>query len=128
MADIDPGIGRIAKLIRQLDTPIDGVRRKAFAALECTMESERFKWVDVSNAIEKTVKCFTEAEMQELVQARRADAIEDGIKIGMARASNGGSTNDHLTLPSPAEMAEFCQARQRMLKDDAQRKFIDEMV
>jgi len=33
-----------------------------------------------------------------------------------------------MTLPDPLEMAEFCQQHSSLLKDDAQRRFIDEMV
>ena len=42
--------------------------------------------------------------MQEFAQAARAEGVEAGIKIGMARASNGsGNANGHLTLPKPSE-------------------------
>jgi hypothetical protein len=37
-------------------------------------------------------------------------------------------SNGHFTLPSPTEMADFCETRRNWLKDDAQRKFIEEMV
>ena len=48
--------------------------------------------------------------MQEFAQAARAEGVEAGIKMGMARASNG-SGNGHLTLPKPSEMAEYCHDR-----------------
>ena len=56
----------------------------------------------------------------------RAEGVEAGIKIGLARASNGGG-NGHLTLPKPVEMAEYCHERLGRLKDDKQRDFIGEM-
>ena len=47
--------------------------------------------------------------MQEFAQAARAEGVETGIKMGMARASNGG--NGQLTLPKPSEMAQYCHDR-----------------
>jgi hypothetical protein len=133
VAEIDPGIKRIAKLIRQLDTPIDGVRRKAFTALESTMQTERVKWVDISNAIEHEAEHkqddgkYTEAEMQEFAAAARAEGVEAGIKIGAARAGNG-TANGHTMLPKPCEMAEYCHDRLSQLKDTKQRDFVDDML
>ena len=43
---------------------------------------------------------YAESEMQEFAQASRAEGIEAGIRMGMARVSNG-SGNGHPTLPSP---------------------------
>ena len=64
--------------------------------------------------------------MQEFAQASRAEGVKTGIKIGMARASNGGR-NGHLNLPKPFEMAEFCHDRLGRLKDDKQREFVTDM-
>jgi hypothetical protein len=108
----------------------NNVRRTAFAKLERFMQSEGISWSDVGNWVEHTAQDdgkYTEAEMQEFAQVARAEGVEAGKKIGMAHASNG-SGNGHLTLPSPVEMADFCQARRGQLKDDNQRKFIDDMV
>ena len=56
----------------------------------------------------------------------RAEGVEAGIKIGMARASNGGG-NGHIMLPEPSEMAEYCHERLSRLKDDKQRDFVSDM-
>ena len=46
----------------------------------------------------------------------------------MARKSNGnGKNNGHITLPQPAEMAEFCHDRLSRLKDDKQREFVSDI-
>jgi hypothetical protein len=127
VADLGPNKKRIAKLIRMLGSS-GGERRSAFAALERTMQSENISWSDIGNAIEEGGEGkYSESELQEYGQALRAEGVEAGIKIGMMRVSNGGG-NGHLTLPSPAEMADFCHTRRGHLKDDNQRRFIDEMV
>src|SRR5262245_23647937 len=110
-----------------------GERRNAFAALERVMHSGSITWTDIGDTIEleRDESKYTEAEMQEFGQAARAEGVEAGIKIGLARANNGsgnGKGNGHLTLPPPAEMADHCRAHRRQLKDDGQREFIDEMV
>ena len=128
---VDPNRKRIADLIRMLGSDNVGERRNAWTLLEHSMQTKGVSWTDIGDTFEGGGGDgkYTEAEMQELALASRAEGVEEGIKIGMVRAANGsGNANGHLTLPSPAEMAEFCQARQRMLKDDAQREFIDEMV
>ena len=108
-----------------------GERRNAFAALERIMQSEGVSWTDIGDLVEHGNACdeskYSEAEMQEFAQAARAEGIEAGIKIGATRAGSG-SGNGHLTLPSPAVMADFCQARRGQLKDDNQRKFIADMI
>jgi hypothetical protein len=106
-------VKRIAQLVRMLGSS-GNERRVAFAALERTMQNE--------GADGK----YTEEELQEYGQALRAEGVEAGIKIGQARASNGGG-NGHLMLPSPAEMAGFCYGRRGQLKDDKQREFINDM-
>ncbi len=113
-----------------LSSGTDGERRNAFAALLRTFQSEGVDWCDIGNVVDPDPEDdgkYTEAEMQEYGQAARAEGIEAGIKIGLARAANGNG-NGGLTLPPPGDMAEFCAARRRQLKDDNQRKFIDEMV
>ena len=67
---------------------------------------------------------YTEAELQDIGQAQRAEGVEAGIKIGMARKSNG---NGHITLPEPSEMAEYCHDRLSRLKDDKQREFVSDI-
>jgi hypothetical protein len=129
--DLDPNKRRIVHLFCMLSSS-GGERRNAFAALERTMQSEGMSWSDIGNAIECGFKHddgkFTEAEVQEFGQAMRAEGLAAGIAVGLARAASNGSGNGHLTLPPPVEMADFCAARRPRLKDDAQRKFIDEMV
>jgi hypothetical protein len=130
VADFGPNKKKIAQLLRMLNST-GGERRNAFAALERLLQSAGISWSDLGNWIEHGAECndgkFTEAELQEFGQAMRAEGVEAGIKVGLARASNG-SGNGHITLPSPGEMADFCAAQRGRLKDDNQRKFIDEMV
>jgi hypothetical protein len=104
-----------------------GERRNAFAALERTMQSEGVTWTDIGDAIEEGGNDrYSEAEMQELAQAARAEGVETGIKIGQARAQ-GNSGNGQLMLPSPPEMAEYCNDRLARLKDDRQRDFVSDI-
>jgi hypothetical protein len=122
---------RIAQLVRLFSTAVRGERASAWQALVRTMDSENISWSDVGNWIEHGgAKCtdgkYTEAEMGEFGQVMRAEGVEAGIKIGMARAGNGGG-NGQLTLPKPAEMAEYCHQRAGQLKDDKQRDFISDM-
>jgi hypothetical protein len=124
VADLGPNKKRIAQLFRMLGSS-GGERRNAWSVLERVMRGEGISWTDIGDVIE--LGKYTENEMQEYSQFARAEGVEAGIKIGMARASNGGG-NGQLTLPSPAEMADFCHARRGQLKDDSQREFIDEMV
>src|SRR6516165_3090431 len=110
----------------------DGERRNAFTALERSMQSAGVGWTDLGNAIEHGgAECndgkYTEAEMLAFAQAARAEGVEAGIQIGLARAGNGGG-NGQLTLPNPAQMAEYCHQRAGQLKDDKQREFIDDIV
>jgi hypothetical protein len=109
-----------------------GERRNAFAALERVMQGEGVNWSDIGNAIERDGEHdedkYSESEMQEFAQAVRAEGVEAGIKIGLARASNGsGNGNGYLTLPKAAEMAEYCHERLNRLKDDNQRKFVSDV-
>jgi hypothetical protein len=105
-----------------------GERRNAFAALERSMQSSGVSWTDIGDAVEHDSDGkYTEDEMQEFAQAARAERVDEGIRIGTARASNGNG-NGHLTLPAPLEMAEDCDDRAGRLKDNAQRVFIEDMV
>jgi hypothetical protein len=120
---------RIAQCVRSFGAAERGVRVNAWTAAERTLESERLNWSDVGNWIEageQDESKYTEAEMQEFAQCARVEGVEAGIKIGMARASNG-SGNGHLTLPKPLEMAEYCRDRLARLKDDKQREFVSDM-
>jgi hypothetical protein len=111
-----------------------GERRNAFAALERTMLSDGVTWTDLGDVVANGGELdgkYTEAEMLEFAQAARAEGVETGIRIGAARTGNGsGKSNgdDHLTLPSPADMAEYCHGRSGKLKDTKQRDFIDDML
>ena len=93
------------------------------------MQNEGVDWTDIGDVIagggDDDGK-YTETEMQEVAQAARAEGVETGIKLGMARASNG-SGNGQLTLPKPSEMAQYCHDRLSQLKDDKQRDFVGDM-
>jgi hypothetical protein len=122
MVDLGPSRKRIAKLLRMLSSS-GGERRNAFTALDRTMQSANVSWTDIGDAVEHDEGKYTESEMREFVQAARAEGVEAGIKIGLARVSSG-SGNGHLTLPEPNEMAKYCYDRLGRLKDDAQRDFV----
>ena len=128
MAVLGPNKKRIAQLFRILGSS-GGERRNAFAALERIMQSGGVSWNDIGDVIagggEDDGK-FTETEMQEFAQVARAEGVEAGIRMGMARASNG-SGNGQLTLPKPLEMAQYCHDRPGRLKDDKQRDFVSDM-
>lgn len=128
MADLDPDWKRIAQLIRMLGSS-GGERRNAFAALERTMQSEGVTWTDNGNMMERGANGnsegkYTEAEMQEYGQAARAEGVEQGIKIGIARGQAQQRSNGHTVLPEASEMAEYCHERLGRLKNDWQRDFI----
>jgi hypothetical protein len=129
VADLDPNKKRIVKLFRMLGSS-GSERRNAFAALERAMQGEGVGWSDMGNVIERGFGGddgkYTEAELQEFGQALRAEGVEAGIKIGLARTGNG-SGDGHYTLPNSAKMAEYCNGRLARLKDDAQRTFISKM-
>ena len=133
MSDVEPkkpttSRGRIAQCIRHLGVAERGVKVNAWRVLTRTMEAENFSFNDIGNWVDdsENENKYTEAEMHEYAQAARAEGIEEGIKIGMVRA-NGGGGNGHLSLPKPAEMAEFCNDRQSQL-NDWERNFIADMV
>jgi hypothetical protein len=126
VADLGPNKKRIAQLFRMLGSS-GGERRNAFAALERIMQNEGVTWTDIGDSIEhsgeRDESKYSESEMREFAQAVRAEGVEAGIKIGLARASNG-SGNGAGTLPSPAIMAEYCHQRPSRLKSDWQREFV----
>ena len=106
-----------------------GERRNAFAALERAMQNDGVTWNDIGDAVagnDLDAGKYTETEMQEVALAARAEGVETGIKMGVARASNGNG-NGQLTLPKPSEMAQYCHDRLHRLKDDKQRDFVSDM-
>jgi hypothetical protein len=119
----------IAKLVRQFGTPERGVRANAWRALERAMDGAGITWTDLGNWIEHggggDDGAYTEDELQQFGQARHAEGVDAGIKIGEARKSSGGR-NGHIVLPKPSDMAEYCQQRLNRMKDDAQRDFVRE--
>jgi hypothetical protein len=55
------------------------------------------------------------------------EGVEEGIKIGEARASNGGGNNNGAgAFPSAVIMATYCHERRDWL-NDWEREFIDDM-
>jgi hypothetical protein len=129
MADLTPKIAeKLAKCVRMLHNDNLPQRRIAFAALEDALEKFGADFRDLGNWIEQpgTGK-FSEAEMQEIFDAARKEGVEAGIKLGLARASNGGG-NSHSTstLPPASVMAAYCYQRRDRLNDWEQ-KFIDGM-
>jgi hypothetical protein len=133
VADLGPNKKRIAQLARMVGSS-GGERRNAFAALERVMQSEGITWSDIGNAIEHFVNGnadsegkYTETEMQEAIQASRAEGVETGIKIGQARSQTWQQSNGHIVLPKPSEMAHYCHERLGRLKDDKQRDFVSDM-
>jgi hypothetical protein len=96
----------------------------AWRALESTMGGAGISWSDIGNWIEQGGSdAYTEDELQQFGQARHAEGVEAGIKIGEARGSNGGG-NGCITVPKPSEIAKFCHQRLSRMKDDAQRNFV----
>ena len=131
MADLDPNKKKIAQLLRMLSSS-GGERRNAWTALERAMQSDGTGFSDIGNAYERGCGCddgkYTEDDLQQFGHALRAEGVEAGIKIGLARAGNGsgGGSNGQITVPAPADMADFCHQRLSQMKDDAQRDFIRE--
>jgi hypothetical protein len=128
MADLAPIKERLAKCIRLFGS---AERANARNMTERTLVSIGASWSDLGNWIENggmdSEGKYTETEMQEFSLAIRKQGVEEGIKIGMARAQAQQQSNGHIVLPEPSEMAEYCHQQPNRLKDDAQRKFIDEM-
>ena len=71
---------------------------------------------------------YTETELQEYGQIKRAEGVEAGIKIGQARASNGSSNGHGYTLPKDTVMAEYCHQQLGRLKSDSERDFYQPRV
>jgi hypothetical protein len=117
--------GRVAQLVRQFGDPEHGGRANAWRMLQGTMNGAGINWSDVGNWIEDGESKYTEDELQQYGQAKRAEGVEAGIKIGEARKSNGGG-NGYITVPNPSEIANFCHQRLSRMKDDAQRRFVRE--
>ena len=122
---------RIAQFVRMLGAPTDGEWENAWCALVRELHRERMNFSDIGNWIEQGEHDngqYSEAELVEFGQAERAAGVEEGIKIGQARA-NGGRSNGHfMALPKPAVMAAHCYQRLAYLQTDKDRKFIAEMV
>ena len=125
---------KIAQFVRLLGSDEPGEQLNTVAALKRTLKSLNANPNDLGDVIEREASKYSKAQMFELAEAvraeTRAEAVEQGIKIGLARAHNGGS-NGHghgYTLPSAAIMAEFCHQRLGHLRSDREREFIDEMI
>jgi hypothetical protein len=132
MPDLGPNKKKIAQLFRMLGTSNVHERKTAWGTLVCEMQKAGVNWSDIGNVIENGGECdegkYTESELQEVHQAARAEGVEEGIKMGMARASNGsGNSNGHIVLPKSFEMAEYCYDRLSQLKDNNQRDFVSDM-
>jgi hypothetical protein len=130
MAASDPDRKRLARLIRMLGTTMRGERVNAWQAFERAMRNDGISWTDIGDWIERDDGKYTDAELQEYAQIARAAGVEAGIAIGEARArnaSNGNGGGGGLSLPRPAEMAEYCHERLAQLKDDNKREFISQM-
>ena len=70
--------------------------------------------------------------MQEFAQIARAKAsrrVSRSARCGRAGSNGSGAKNGNgqLTLPKPAEMAQYCHDRLNQLKDDRQREFVSDM-
>jgi hypothetical protein len=133
LLDLDPNrekrLAHLAKFFRMLGSSADTERRKAFLSLVSQMKDSGISWTDIGNLIEdegKNKETYTEREMHEFSQAARAEGVETGIKIGLARAGNGAGNGagGHLMLPRPADMATYCHERLALLRDDNKREFI----
>jgi hypothetical protein len=129
VADLTPKIAeRLAKCVRMLHNDNLHQRRAAFAALERALQSYGADFRDLGNWIEQPGNGkFSEAEMQEIFDAARKEGVEAGIKLGLARATNGGGNNHSTsTLPTAAVMTAYCYERRDRL-NDWERNFIDDM-
>jgi hypothetical protein len=121
---------KIAQLVRVFGTTERGERANAWRALERMMDGAGITWTDVGNWIEHGGEpadgAYTEDDLQQFGQARHAEGLEAGIKIGEARGQTRHS-NGHFVLPEAVQMAEYCRQRPNQLKDDKQREFVDEV-
>jgi hypothetical protein len=127
----DPNKKRIAKLVRQFSAAERGVRANAWEATERALKDIGANWSDVGNWIEgddepkPDPNKYTEADLQEFGRIQRAEGVEAGIRLGQARAGNGGSNG--YTLPKAVVMAQYCHDRLSQLKDDRQRDFVSDI-
>jgi hypothetical protein len=110
VADLAPVKQRLAKCIRLFGS---AERANARNMTERTLSSVGASWTDLGDWIEHS---YSEDEMHELVAAIR--------KEERARVPQH---NGHYVLPEASVMAQYCHERPGRLKDDAQRKFINEM-
>jgi hypothetical protein len=118
--DFAPVKERLAKCIRLFGS---AERANARIMTERALASISASWTDLGDWIENS---YSKEEMLELVAAVGKEKLEQGIKIGEARAQMQQS-NGHITLPEPSEMAEYCHQRLSRLKDDKQREFVNDM-
>jgi hypothetical protein len=116
---------KIAQLVRLLGTSERGERENAWRALVRAMAGAGVGWSDLGNWIECDEDKYSASELAEFAQIARAEGVEAGIRIGEARAGNTSNGNG-LSLPRPAEMAEYCHERLGQLKDN-QRDFVSDM-
>ena len=122
---------RIAQLVRMLGASEDGVWENAWCALVHEMHRAGMDFNDIGNAFEHgehDESKYTEEEMLEFAQVARAEGVEEGVKLGLARASGNDKPNGDLLLPKPVEMAELCSRRLAYLRSDRDREFISEML
>jgi hypothetical protein len=123
VADPNSPHTRIAKFLRMIGGA-GGERRTGFSKAEDGMREVGSNWSDVGNAYELYFSDdkYSKADLQQFGQAQRAEGVEAGILVGLARANNGGG-NGHIMLPPPKEMAEHCHQQLSRL-NDWQRKFV----
>ena len=129
MPDLGPNKKRIAQFFRMLGSNNDGERKAAWRALVRVMQNDGVDWTDIGDVIQNRGEDdgkYTETEMCEAAQAARAEGVDEGIKLGMARASTNGG-NGQIMLPKASEMAQYCHDRLHRLKDDKQRDFVSDM-
>jgi hypothetical protein len=141
---------KLAKLVRLFGTTEHGERANAWRMLVNPMQGAGVNWSDVGNWIEEGdalkspnrimqnkgvnpddvmswIKGGGEDDFRAIYDAGLQDGIKRGVEQEKSKSSNGNG-NGHITLPDPLEMAEFCQQHAGQLKDDSQRRFIEEMV
>jgi len=151
-----PG-GRVALLLAQLSAEA-GVQASALGHCELAMKAAGIDWRDIGNLVTNAFKrmemdadagmslgdiCnliehgYTTKETlryaEEYAEGKRAEGVEAGIKIGLARANAGlihgnGHSGGGFLLPSAAEMTAYCHAHFNQLGNEWTRNFITAMV